>query len=302
MSTVHIPVLPDEVVEWLIPQDARDSELTLVDGTLGGGGHTRLLLEAMGGRGKLISVDRDSEAVEKTRALLSAELDAEILRPWRSTAANYSDLPEIINSIDDVDKVDGILLDVGLSSDQLADHDRGFSYNAAGALDLRFDRNSGEPASRLVNRLGEKHLADIIYRYGEERYSRRVARNICKARHEQKIATAEQLADIVRRSVPRSRGHNIDPATRTFQALRIAVNEELKWLQVAVSRLPEVLSPMGRLAIISFHSLEDRIVKNGFNESTSLNVLTRRPVKPSEEEIDRNPRSRSARLRVAERR
>ena len=200
-----------------------------------------------------------------------------------------------------ITSVDGILLDLGLSSDQLEDRDRGFSYNADGPLDLRFNRSAGEPAARLVNRLGEKHLADLIYEFGEEKFSRRVARNICKHRHANKIETAAQLAEIVRRSVPRSKHHSIDPATRTFQALRIAVNDELKWLKVAMRRLPDVLSLGGRLVVISFHSLEDRIVKQAFNTNPNLEILTKRPIRPTDTEIEANPRSRSSKMRVSKR-
>ena len=157
----------------------------------------------------------------------------------------------------------------------------------------------GEPAWQLLERLSEKHLADLIYQNGEERFSRRIARKIVDARRANPIRQADQLAELVRRCVPRSRGHNIDPATRTFQALRIAVNEELSSLERALARMPDRLRPGGRLAIISFHSLEDRIVKNAFRNDERLEVLTRRPLRPSEEEILRNPRARSAKLRVA---
>jgi 16S rRNA (cytosine1402-N4)-methyltransferase len=200
-----------------------------------------------------------------------------------------------------VEAVDGILLDVGLSSDQLADANRGFSFQSEGPLDLRFDTTRGEPAWKLIERLSAEHLADLIFAYGEERFSRRIARRIVETRRANPIHTASELARIVRASVPRSRDERIDPATRTFQALRIAVNEELKWLEVAVRRLPDCLGPGGRLAVISFHSLEDRLVKEGFRNDARLAVVTRRPVRPSENEVAANPRSRSAKLRVAER-
>ena len=198
------------------------------------------------------------------------------------------------------DAVDGILLDLGLSSDQLADPTRGFSFQSTGTLDLRFDTTRGEPAWKLVERLSAEHLADLIYRYGEERYSRRIARHIVDVRRATPIHTAADLARVVRESVPRSRNERIDPATRTFQAMRIAVNEELKWLEVALRRLPDCLSPGGRLAVISFHSLEDRLVKESFRDDARLQVATRRPVRATEQEVSANPRSRSAKLRVAE--
>ncbi|MGI9519571.1 MAG: 16S rRNA (cytosine(1402)-N(4))-methyltransferase RsmH, partial [Pirellulaceae bacterium] len=159
----------------------------------------------------------------------------------------------------------------------------------------------GVPAWKLLERLSEKHLADLIYQYGEERYSRRIARAIVARRRDQPIRTADQLAELLRRVVPRAKHHSIDPATRTFQALRIAVNEELKWIEVAVRRLPELLVVGGRLAVISFHSLEDRIIKNTFREHSLLKAVTRKALRPTAEEIADNPRSRSARLRIAER-
>ena len=205
-----------------------------------------------------------------------------------------------------IEHVDSLLLDLGLSSDQLEDRDRGFSYQSDGPLDLRFNPLAGEAAWKLVNRLSEKHLADLIYQFGEERLSRRIARKIVAARQDAPIRTSLELAQLVRRCVPRSKNHSIDPATRTFQALRIAVNEELKWLSVAMERLPKVLAVGGRMSVISFHSLEDRIVKQSFaqqaiNASFELKVLTRKPIMASPEELESNPRSRSAKMRVAER-
>jgi 16S rRNA (cytosine1402-N4)-methyltransferase len=285
----HVPVLAEEVIHWLLAA----AEQTLVDGTLGGGGHTRLLAQVVGGSGSIIALDRDPAAVERAESELSG-LNV------RAVHANYSDLPEVLRGLD-VDAVDGILLDLGLSSDQLADAGRGFSFHSAGSLDLRFDPSRGEPASRLVERLSAEHLADLIYKYGEERYSRRIARRIVDTRQAAPIKTAADLARVVRAAVPRSRDERIDPATRTFQALRIAVNEELKWLEVALRRLPDCLRAGGRIAVISFHSLEDRLVKKAFLEDARLEVCTRQPVRPSAEEVDANPRARSAKLRVAER-
>ena len=160
---------------------------------------------------------------------------------------------------------------------------------------------AGEPAAKLVNRLSEKHLADLIYEFGEERLSRRIARKIVRLRHANKIETSSQLASIVRSCIPRTKQQKIDPATKTFQALRIAVNEELKWLKSAMNRLPDLLAPGGRIAVISFHSLEDRIVKQVLNQNKDLEVLTKKPTQASEAELEANPRSRSAKLRVATR-
>ena len=288
-TTQHIPVLLNEVVDGLQVQPGK----TIVDGTCGGGGHAELLANRVGKDGIVIGVDRDELAIERCVQRLSG-LSVKLV------VANFADIPEIVRDIDH-DPVDGICLDLGLSSDQLADDDRGFSYQSPGPLDLRFDTTKGAPAWRLLERLSEKHLADLIYKWGEERFSRRIARRIVQRRQESPVRTAEQLAELLRRVVPRSKNHSIDPATRTFQALRIAVNDELKWVQVAMNRLPEVLAVGGRLAVISFHSLEDRIVKNTFREHKLLKVVTRKAIKPTEQEIADNPRSRSARLRIAER-
>lgn len=288
-ATVHIPVLFDEVLEQLRPAAGG----IFVDGTLGGGGHTRALAERVGDAGRVISVDLDAVAVERASETLAG-------LPVSVANASYADLPEVLDEIG-VAAVDGVLLDLGLSSDQLADPNRGFSYMADGDLDMRFDADNGEPAWKMIARMSEEHLADVIYQYGEERFSRRIARKIVEQRRTDPVKTAAQLAELVRSCVPRSRGHNIDPATRTFQALRIAVNGELDALQSALRRLPNYLKPGGRLAIISFHSLEDRIVKEAFRTDDRLNAVTRKPIVASEEESSRNPRARSAKLRVAER-
>jgi len=289
-ASVHQAVLPEEVIEWLAPKPGG----TFIDGTLGGGGHTRLLAEKVGKEGLVVGLDRDPAVVARAEEQLQG-------LPVAVAHANYADLPEVLAELK-LEQVDGILLDLGLSSDQLADHHRGFSFSADGPLDLRFDPSSGQPAWQLLARLAERPLADILYRYGEERHSRRIARRIVQQREKQPIRTAEQLAQIVRGSTPRLKGRpRIDPATRTFQALRIAVNEELKWLEVALERLPGYLAPGGRLAVISFHSLEDRLVKNGFREDARLEVLTPKPLVASEQEVAENPRSRSAKFRVAAR-
>jgi 16S rRNA (cytosine1402-N4)-methyltransferase len=288
-ATVHIPVLFDEVLEQLQPAPGG----IFVDGTLGGGGHTRALAERVGREGRIIAVDLDNVAVERASITLAG-------MPVAVANASYADIPEVLDEVG-VATVDGVLLDLGLSSDQLADAARGFSYLSEGELDMRFDLDRGEPAWRMIERMSEEHLANVIYQYGEERFSRRIAKKIVEQRRSDPIRTASQLAELVRSCVPRSRGHNIDPATRTFQALRIAVNGELDALQTALKRLPAYLKPGGRLAIISFHSLEDRIVKEAFRDDERLNAITRKPIVASEEESSRNPRARSAKLRVAER-
>jgi 16S rRNA (cytosine1402-N4)-methyltransferase len=241
----------------------------------------------------VIALDRDPAAVASVSARLQG-LDVHTLE------ANYSDLPEVLATLG-IELVDGIVLDLGYSSDQLADQSRGFSFHSTGPLDLRFDPARGEPAWKLVERLSAEHLADLIFRYGEDRFSRRIARHIVETRRAAPIKTAADLARVVRESVPRSRDERIDPATRTFQALRIAVNEELKWLEVGLRRLPDCLRAGGRIAVISFHSLEDRLVKEAFRDDARLDVLTRRPIRPSDREVAANPRASSAKLRVAER-
>jgi 16S rRNA (cytosine1402-N4)-methyltransferase len=266
----------------------------VVDGTLGGGGHTRLLADAVGPDGLVIAIDRDPAAIERGAGELAG-------LPVRFAQANYCDLPEVLDALS-IDAVDAVLLDVGLSSDQLADHDRGFSFDADGPLDLRFDPTEGEPAWRIVNRMKPESLADIIYEFGEERHSRRIARRIAAVREKQPIHSAREFARIVMSAIPRQHPPSrIHPATRTFQALRIAVNQELKSLRIALERIPQRLVPGGRLAVISFHSLEDRLAKQAFRNRQVWECLTRSPIEAGPEEVAANPRSRSAKLRVASR-
>ncbi|MFO0260390.1 MAG: 16S rRNA (cytosine(1402)-N(4))-methyltransferase RsmH, partial [Planctomycetota bacterium] len=286
--TVHIPVLAAEIMQAL---DLHPGQVA-VDGTLGGGGHTRLFAEAVGASGRVFALDRDPQAVAATAPTLPANVTA--------IHANYAELPEVLSGLQ-IPAVDAILLDLGLSSDQLADSERGFSFRAEGELDLRFDPTRGQPAWALLERIREEELANLIYEYGEERKSRLIARRICEARRVRPIRLAPELADLVRSCVPRSRKNPIDPATRTFQALRIAVNEELKWLEQSLAHFPQLLRPGGKLAIISFHSLEDRLVKHRFREHPLLEVLTKKPILAGAEELLANSRSRSAKLRIARR-
>jgi 16S rRNA (cytosine1402-N4)-methyltransferase len=288
--TQHRPVLPDEVLAGLEVQPGQ----TVVDGTLGGGGHTRLLAERVGDAGHVISLDRDPAALQRAEAVLRG-------LPVKLVHSNFCELPEVLQQIG-IGQVDAILLDLGMSSDQLSDATRGFSFAAEGPLDLRFDPTEGEPAWRLVNRLSAERLADVLFIYGEERFSRRIARAIVERRKDNPIRTAGELAELVRRTIPRTaQPSRIDPATRTFQALRIAVNEELKSLEVALRRFPECVRVGGRLAVISFHSLEDRRVKEAFRDNPRWQPLTRKPIQATEAEIAQNPRSRSAKLRVGAR-
>lgn len=291
MSTsVHTSVLPAEVMSFLAVKPG----MRVVDGTLGGGGHTRLLAEAVGPDGIVIAVDRDPIAIERGARELAG-------LPVRFAQANFRDIPEVLDAVG-LDAVDAVLLDVGLSSDQLSDESRGFSFDSDGPLDLRFDPTEGEPAWRMVNRMKPESLADIIFEYGEERFSRRIARKIAAVREKQPIRTAREFARIVTSAIPKQHPPpRIHPATRTFQALRIAVNEELKSLRIALERIPTRLVPGGRLAVISFHSLEDRLVKQAFRNTQVWECLTRSPIEASNEEVLRNPRSRSAKLRAAAR-
>jgi len=287
-SVEHVPVLLGEVLQWLDPRPGQ----VIVDGTVGGGGHALAIAQRLGPTGKLIGLDLDPAALESAGARLT-ELPVELVH------GNFAELPEILDQLG-IAKVDGILLDLGMSSLQLADPTRGFSFSQDGPLDMRFDPSRGQPAWRLVNRLSAKTLAELIRRYGEERYSRRIAQAIVAHRQREPITTTAQLVQIIHGCVPRRQRERIDPATRTFQALRIAVNQELETLQRALHRLPECLAPGGRLAIISFHSLEDRLVKQAFASDERLEVVTRRPIRPSPREILQNPRCRSAKLRVAQ--
>jgi 16S rRNA (cytosine1402-N4)-methyltransferase len=262
-----------------------------VDGTLGGGGHARQLAARVAPSGLVIGLDRDPAAIEAAERACSGW-------PVRAVHANYRDLPQVLAGFQ-ITTVDAVLLDLGLSSDQLSATDRGFSFDGDGPLDLRFDPDDGEPAWRLIERLRQEELANLIFRYSDEHFSRRIARKIVESRGTRPIRTARHLADLVRRCVPRARGHRIDPATRIFQALRIAVNDELGALEAALVAVPDCLTPGGRFAVISFHSLEDRRVKTAFRSDPRLQPLTKKPVRPSEAEVARNPRSRSARLRAA---
>ncbi|MEX0978032.1 MAG: 16S rRNA (cytosine(1402)-N(4))-methyltransferase RsmH [Pirellulales bacterium] len=286
----HVPVMLDEVIEWLDPRPGH----SIVDGTLGAGGHARRLAEKVGSTGLVLALDRDPSAIAAAERTLAG-------LPIKLVQANYSQLGEVLEQLE-ITAVDGVVLDLGLSSDQLADSQRGFSFDSPGELDLRFDPTEGQPAWRLLERMDAKELADLIFQYGEERHSRRIARAIVEGRRSEPIRTAAQLARLVRGCVPRGRdARRIDPATRTFQALRIAVNDELGSLSEALREMPNHLAPLGRIAVISFHSLEDRIVKDVFRDDPRYERLTKKPLRPSEAEVQRNPRARSAKLRVARR-
>ncbi|WP_245588497.1 16S rRNA (cytosine(1402)-N(4))-methyltransferase RsmH [Deinococcus pimensis] len=282
-NLTHTPVLAAEVLDALAPAPGR----VFVDGTLGGAGHTRLLLAA---GARVYGIDQDPYALDRARADLPEGLTV--------VRGNFRDMDTLL-AREGVTHVDGVLLDIGVSSFQLDDAARGFSYHTEAPLDMRMSQ-SGESAADVVNEMDEADLAAVIYEYGEERHSRRIARAIVRAREQKPIATTVELADIVKRAYPGySRG--IHPARRTFQALRVHVNDELGALRDGLAAGTRLLRPGGRFAVITFHSLEDRIVKRYFRGENGLRPLTKRPVEASEEEQNRNPRARSAKLRGAER-
>ncbi len=288
---VHRPVLIDEVTTWLAPGEGA----VLVDGTVGAGGHAAALASKVGPTGRIVGLDRDKNMLALANAATAG-------LPVTLVHAPYSDVRDVLDSLG-IASVQGVLLDLGLSSDQLAWGHRGFSFNADGPLDMRFDPDSSGPtAAELLSRLSAQDLAQGFFDYGEERFSRRIARRIVETRQNDPIETTRQLAELVRQSVPgRFRHGPIDPATRVFQALRIMVNDELAHLDATLKILPEVLAPGGRAAIISFHSLEDRRVKWAFRNDPRLQVLSKKPVTATAQEVAVNPRAQSAKLRVAER-
>jgi 16S rRNA (cytosine1402-N4)-methyltransferase len=305
-SSPHVSVLYQEIIQALIPV----SSGKYVDGTLGAGGHASGILEASSPTGLLLGLDLDAHAIALARLRLAEFGSRAILRQ-----ASYASLKQQLEAID-WRGVNGIVLDLGLSSMQLDTPERGFSFQAEGPLDMRFDTGTQPSAADLVNDLPEAELADLIWKYGEEPSSRRIARAIVKARP---LTTTRQLAAVVAAASRKPPGR-IHPATRVFQALRIAVNWELESLESFLPQAVAALVPGGRVAIISFHSLEDRIVKHFFRQESrdcicppgqpvctcghiaTLNDITRHPIQPGEDEIARNPRARSARLRIAEKR
>lgn len=300
----HIPVLLKEVIEQISPKDGG----IYVDGTFGAGGYTTAVLDAA--ECTVYAIDRDPDAIAAGRALV--EKYAGRLKLIRGT---FGEMDSLLH-LEGVEKVDGIMLDIGVSSMQIDRAERGFSFQKDGALDMRMSQN-GLSAADVVNKYGEKEIADIIYLYGEERFSRRIASAIVTRRREKPFETTLDLASVIRSAVPHKKD-DIDPATRTFQALRIYVNDELEQLRSGLSGAEALLKTGGRMAIVSFHSLEDRIVKNHIQEKSgktanpsrylpakqetqaTLKQITKKPILPSEAEIRENPRSRSARLRVAE--
>jgi 16S rRNA (cytosine1402-N4)-methyltransferase len=281
-------VLPAEVLAGLDPKPGQ----TFVDATVGGGGHARLLAEHLAPGGRLIALDQDPAMLDRARERLAGVAGVQVdLRH-----NNFDQLRSVLDELA-IDRVEGVLADLGFASDQMEDPGRGLSFQREGPLDMRLNPGAIETAADLLAELNERELADVFWKYGEERKSRRVARRIVEARKQNPLRTTTELAELVRRCVRRSGG--IDPATRVFQALRIAVNDELGALDRFLRGLPECLKPGGRAAIISFHSLEDRRVKQAFRVRSVWKALTKKPLIASEEEMQRNPRSRSAKLRIA---
>lgn len=302
----HTPVLRDQTLAGL----ALRPGAACIDATVGGGGHAEAILRATTPDGRLLGLDADAEAIARVRQRLADAADRVTL-----IQANFRELGAVATA-HGFAAVDAILLDLGVSSYQLAGPDRGFSFLAAGPLDMRMDLRTALTAAEIVNEWPAEALADIIYRYGEEPQSRRIARAIIAARP---LHTTAELAAVVARAIGRGAGDRIHPATRTFQALRIAVNDELGALQAALPQAIALLAPQGRLAVIAFHSLEDRIVKQFMQRETrdclcppdlplcrcghtaTVRLVTRKAIRPDAAEINANPRSRSARLRIAER-
>lgn len=293
----HVPVMLDEVISFLKPNKGG----VIVDATVGAGGHGCEILKRIEPGGLLIGIDKDVEILEEARKYLSRNGNA-----FKLFHSDYTNLGNILKKLK-INKVNGILLDLGVSSLQLDSPERGFSFSKEGHLDMRMDRSRGLTAEDLLKRLSEKEMEDVFWRYGEERWSRSISKTISRERKKvDGIKTTTQLARIIEKTVSKKHSGRwrIHPATRVFQALRIIVNDELKSLEYFLSNAHDFLASGSRIVVISFHSLEDRIVKHVFRKgknTSTLNVLTKKPLRPVESEIKENIRSRSAKLRAAER-
>ncbi|MCK8600414.1 16S rRNA (cytosine(1402)-N(4))-methyltransferase RsmH [Desulfoferrobacter suflitae] len=307
----HIPVMREAVLDLLA---CRPGGL-YVDGTVGGGGYAERILQEIEPDGQLVALDWDGEAIERVRRRLRANLHRVFL-----VKSSFANLPSVLNKLGfGLESVDGVVIDLGVSSFQLEDPERGFSFLQDGPLDMRMDQNIAKTAADLVNSLSEKELADLIFALGEDRHARRIARAIVLRRAQSPIERTEELAQLIKGVVPKTRdARRIHPATRTFQALRLAVNQDLDALETFLSRVCDILKPGGRLCIVSFHSLEDRMVKERFRHWAKacrcprdflqcqcegrplVRLLTKKPLRPTAPEIAMNPRARSARLRAME--
>ena len=308
MDFVHKSVLLNESIEGLnIKPDG-----IFVDGTLGGAGHSSHILEKLSPNGRLIGIDRDEDALKAAKEKLEKYENVTYYH------GNHDDIKEILNNLN-IEKVDGILLDLGVSSYQLDERNRGFSYLGENILDMRMDKSQEIDAIFVINKYSEENLANIIYEYGEERFSRQIARNICLKRKEQEITTTKQLVEIIESSIPaKFRNKDSHPAKRTFQAIRIEVNNEIKPLYQTIINSIDCLKPEGRLSVITFHSLEDRAVKNAYIDTEGKcicpsglpycacgtvkkgKIITKKPILPTPKEMEENPRSKSAKLRIIE--
>ena len=304
----HKPVMLKECIEGL----KINPKGIYVDGTLGGAGHSIEIAKRLSTEGKIIGIDRDEEALQSAKNNLKEFNNVIYIHD------NHDNIRKILSNLE-IEKVNGILLDLGVSSYQLDERNRGFSYLGENNLDMRMDKNQELTAKIVVNTYQEEKLANIIYEYGEERFSRQIAKNICIYRKEKQIETTKQLVDIIEKSIPKSKQNDGHPAKRTFQAIRIEVNNEIKPLYETVKNCIECLEKSGRLCIITFHSLEDRVVKNAFIEAkgkctcpidlpycvcgaeTKGKIITKKPIVASEEEQKENSRSKSAKLRIFER-
>jgi len=307
MDFIHIPVLLGESINGL----GIDPDGIYVDGTVGGAGHSSEIAARLSEKGRLICLDRDPDAVKTATERLAKHKNVTVVQ------SNYSDIRSVLDSLG-VDKVNGVLMDLGVSSHQLDEGSRGFSYHQDSYLDMRMSQ-TGTSAADLVNTLSEQQLAKIIFEYGEEKFSRRIAANIVRAREDAPVQTTSQLADIIRQSVPQKARREKNPCKKTFQALRIAVNSEFEHLTKGLDDAFESLRPGGRLAVITFHSLEDRLVKQKFagwckgcicppdfpqcvcGRKPLGRLITRKPVEADQSELEKNNRSRSAKLRIIER-
>lgn len=293
----HIPVMVKEVLGHLDLGPGK----TIVDATIGTGGHAKAMLQRIMPGGRLIGIDRDRESLDIARERLSDFSSA-----CEFMHGNFVDLDSILKELE-IKKIDGILFDLGISSYQLSEPERGFSFQYDGPLDMRLDRTSYISAYDLVNNLNEEEISSLLWTFGQERWHNRIARFLVEERQKQAITTTEQLSSIVIKAIPakyRYRHYRIHPATRTFQAMRIAVNRELETLETAIDKAVGLLDTSGRICVICFHSLEDRIVKFGFRKAASMGlikIITPKPLTPTETEVRENPLSRSSKLRAAER-
>ena len=307
MEFKHKPVLLKECIEGLnIKKDG-----IYVDGTLGGAGHSKEILRNLSEKGLLIGIDRDEEALKAAKANLKEYKNVKYIH------GNHDNIKEILEELD-IAKVDGILLDLGVSSYQLDERNRGFSYLGENELDMRMDKSQELTAKIVVNTYKEEDLANIIYNYGEERYSRNIAKNICNYRKQKTIETTKELVEIIEKSIPKSKQNDGHPAKRTFQAIRIEVNNEIKPLEKTIEDCIDVLNPEGRLCVITFHSLEDRAVKNAYYKAKGIctcpkdlpycvcgakelgKIINKKPIIASDKEQTENTRSKSAKLRIFE--